>query len=133
MRRDAFEKVGGFDASLFMYGEDVDLSWKLRAYGRLVLCDDAVFDHRGSDTWKAHYWRTRNRLIVEWRWRAPSRVRELARFGVGRVRSGRPSEGCARLAGVAAFLAMRLFRRAGVKRPGAGTRLEQNLGKSCGG
>lgn len=32
-RRSAFAAVGGFDERLFMYGEDVDLSWRLRARG----------------------------------------------------------------------------------------------------
>src|SRR5260221_6832597 len=33
LRREAFMDVGGFDPRLFMYGEDVDLSWRLRAKG----------------------------------------------------------------------------------------------------
>ncbi|HEX6634057.1 MAG TPA: glycosyltransferase family 2 protein [Usitatibacter sp.] len=33
VRRAAFEAVGGFDPRIFMYGEDVDLSWRLRAAG----------------------------------------------------------------------------------------------------
>src|SRR5881394_4358 len=33
VRREAFMSVGGFDPRLFMYGEDVDLSWRLRAKG----------------------------------------------------------------------------------------------------
>jgi len=37
VRRTAFEAVGGFDARLFMYGEDVDLSWRLRAAGWRLL------------------------------------------------------------------------------------------------
>ena len=32
-RRTAFDAVGGFDPGIFMYGEDVDLSWRLRARG----------------------------------------------------------------------------------------------------
>jgi N-acetylglucosaminyl-diphospho-decaprenol L-rhamnosyltransferase len=30
VRRSAFEQVGGFDESYFMYAEDVDLCWRLR-------------------------------------------------------------------------------------------------------
>jgi len=33
VRRAAFDAVNGFDARIFMYGEDVDLSWRLRAAG----------------------------------------------------------------------------------------------------
>lgn len=32
-RRSAYDAVGGFDPRIFMYGEDVDLSWRLRAAG----------------------------------------------------------------------------------------------------
>lgn len=33
VRRDAFERVKGFDKHIFMYAEDVDLSWNLRKHG----------------------------------------------------------------------------------------------------
>lgn len=36
VHRDAFATTGGFDEALFMYGEDVDLSWRARAAGLRV-------------------------------------------------------------------------------------------------
>jgi GT2 family glycosyltransferase len=33
LRRRAFDEIGGFEPRLFLYGEDVDLSWRLRAAG----------------------------------------------------------------------------------------------------
>ena len=33
LRRSAFEEARGFDEQFFMYGEDVDLSWRMRARG----------------------------------------------------------------------------------------------------
>ena len=36
-RRSAYEAVGGFERRIFMYGEDVDLSWRLRAAGWRLL------------------------------------------------------------------------------------------------
>jgi len=46
VRREAFEAVGGFDASYFLYHEDLDLSLRLRlAGGRLGLEPDARVEH----------------------------------------------------------------------------------------
>jgi len=46
-RRAAFEEAGGFDAHIFMYGEDVDLSWRLRARGwRLTYQPKCAVVHR---------------------------------------------------------------------------------------
>lgn len=36
LRRNVFEQTGGFDESIFMYAEDVDLSWHLRALGHKI-------------------------------------------------------------------------------------------------
>ncbi len=46
MRRAAFKAVGGYDENIFMYGEDVDLSYNLRAHGYfLKYCSNAVVWH----------------------------------------------------------------------------------------
>lgn len=45
-RRSAYEEVGGFDENFFMYAEDVDISWRLRAKGhRLNYVPRAVVFH----------------------------------------------------------------------------------------
>lgn len=35
-KRDVFEKIGGFDSALFMYAEDVEISWRARRKGYLI-------------------------------------------------------------------------------------------------
>ncbi|MCU6726490.1 dTDP-Rha:alpha-D-GlcNAc-pyrophosphate polyprenol%2C alpha-3-L-rhamnosyltransferase [uncultured Clostridium sp.] len=36
VRRTVFEQIKGFDENIFMYAEDVDLSWRIRANGYLI-------------------------------------------------------------------------------------------------
>jgi len=46
LRRSAFEAVGGYDENIFMYGEDVELSYRFRRHGfRLRYCPTAVVWH----------------------------------------------------------------------------------------
>lgn len=46
IRRKAVQEVGGFDERLFMYGEDVDLSWRMWLSGwKCVYEPRAVYDH----------------------------------------------------------------------------------------
>jgi len=45
VRREAFEATGGFEESFFMYGEDVEWSWRLGKIGRLCLFHDCRFVH----------------------------------------------------------------------------------------
>jgi N-acetylglucosaminyl-diphospho-decaprenol L-rhamnosyltransferase len=70
LRWSAVESVGGFDPSLFLYYEDTDLSWRLRAHGWDVryVCE-AVAHHRhasssGTTSPIFRYYNTRNSLIV---------------------------------------------------------------------
>lgn len=53
-RRSALERVGGYEERIFMYGEDVELSYRLRDHGyRLRYCPKAVcwhysYEHEGQ-------------------------------------------------------------------------------------
>ena len=70
LRMDAVRAVGGFWPKLFLYYEDVDVSWRLRRAGWVIrLAPDAVVTHHhgastvhGSDLF--HYYNLRNRLLV---------------------------------------------------------------------
>jgi len=70
LRRSALEDVGGFDDRLFLYYEDVDLSWRLRRGGwQIRYAADAVVTHRhaassgiGSRLFLVH--NIRNRVLV---------------------------------------------------------------------
>ncbi|MBQ2897219.1 MAG: glycosyltransferase family 2 protein [Clostridia bacterium] len=46
LRRDIFDITGGFDESIFMYGEDVELSWRIRSMGyKLMYVPDSCVYH----------------------------------------------------------------------------------------
>ncbi len=73
VRRSAFEQIGGFDESYFMYLEDVDLCWRLAAAGwRVGYAPSATVTHlQGVSTDRHPY-----RMIIE-------HHRSLLRFAVG--------------------------------------------------
>jgi GT2 family glycosyltransferase len=49
VRREAFEKVGGFDEAIFLYHEDDDLSIRLRQHaGPLLYVPDALVNHQAG-------------------------------------------------------------------------------------
>lgn len=46
IRREVYDKIGGFDEAIFMYAEDVDLSWRIRSFGyKLKYVPKAVIMH----------------------------------------------------------------------------------------
>lgn len=46
VKRTVFEEVNGFDEKIFMYAEDVDLSWRIRSAGyQLKYCPKATIKH----------------------------------------------------------------------------------------
>ncbi|WP_309134381.1 glycosyltransferase family 2 protein [Cellulomonas sp.] len=94
LRREALDDVGGFDPSLFLYYEDTDLSWRMRAAGWEVVHEPAavaVHQHAassGTDSPLFRYHNTRNSLVVVTR-HAPARVvlRSVVRQSAGAVRA----------------------------------------------
>lgn len=53
MRREAYEKVGGYEPAIFMYGEDVELSYRFRSFGYVLrYCPSAVVQHYCYDEGK---------------------------------------------------------------------------------
>lgn len=70
VRREALDRIGGFDGSLFMYYEDLDVSWRLRLAGWEIGSARgavAVHRHAGSSSSGSpfiKYQSMRNRLAV---------------------------------------------------------------------
>ncbi|WP_435736712.1 glycosyltransferase family 2 protein [Cellulosimicrobium sp. PMB13] len=108
LRAAALRHVGSFDPWLFLYYEDTDLSWRLRARGWTVrYCATAVAHHHHAASSDAasplfRYYNTRNSLVVLGRHAPPavvvrSTVRQVAAAVVHSVRrSERPAVTAAR-------------------------------------
>jgi N-acetylglucosaminyl-diphospho-decaprenol L-rhamnosyltransferase len=116
LRSAALDQVGGFDGELFLYYEDTDLSWRLRAGGWTVrYCEQAVARHlhaASSDSASPlfRYYNTRNSLVVFAR-HAPMAVvagsfgRQLVGWAQAGIRHTEPrSVTLARIRGLSAFV-----------------------------
>lgn len=106
VRRAAFEAVGGFDEQFFIYGEDVDLSWKLRRLGRLVHVSDAHYGHAPD---KRRPFKANHRVFCHWhvvykRHEGDARVVQNLRDAVWDLRSGHAMLGVARITGTVDYL-----------------------------
>jgi GT2 family glycosyltransferase len=94
VRRDVFEKAGGFDTRYVWGTEDIDLCLKIRAAGyRVIYCPDAVAVHCESATLKTHNYRNieSNCTVYRQTWNSvlvPAErkyVRQLKEQGIRRV------------------------------------------------
>jgi hypothetical protein len=66
IRRDAWEQVGGFDPSYFMYCEDIDLCRRFRQRGwTIVHLDDAAIRHHNGGSSKSAQQKLRSKLMQQ--------------------------------------------------------------------
>ena len=92
VRREAFEEIGGFDESYFMFGEDADLCFRLREAGwRVDLCAAARFVHLGGGSTSSDPVRMSQELLRSWlrliaRRKGPRTAERARRLLIGTLR-----------------------------------------------
>ncbi|HVU09169.1 MAG TPA: glycosyltransferase [Verrucomicrobiae bacterium] len=73
IRRDLFEKIGGFDKEFFVYGEEMDVSWRARVAGESIeLVRAAKLHHAASGSTDSvakttefrRFYANRNQLLI---------------------------------------------------------------------
>jgi GT2 family glycosyltransferase len=100
VRRAAFDAIGGFDESLFLYCEDVDASYKLRKLGRLVESRAAKATHDPSPrSLRSRHRNFRNWLVVQKRHRTADPTRML-RDALSALRQRHVGDAVTRVTGV---------------------------------
>jgi N-acetylglucosaminyl-diphospho-decaprenol L-rhamnosyltransferase len=84
IRRSAFEAVGGFDESQWMYAEDAEIAWRLREAGYSVFYEPAARVHHAvsAATIQAfgQFDRHRREYEASYRWLATRRGRRVAKL-----------------------------------------------------
>lgn len=93
VRRDAFERAGAYDDTLFFNWEELDLCYRLINLGyQIKYVPDIAIYHKASPerrtTWKndRYYYLVRNGLYVRYKYGAP--LSEIAAIGAGYVVKG---------------------------------------------
>lgn len=115
LRRDVLEQVGLFDETFFMYYEDMDFSWRVRAAGfRILLVPAAQMWHKvsvssgGSNSPNERYWMARSSVLffrkyvhgARWLIVAPYRTASAIKTVVRLLRNRRPTAARAYLRGL---------------------------------
>jgi GT2 family glycosyltransferase len=82
IRRQALERVGCFEEKLFMYGEDVDLSWRmwLAGFTCAYVAGAVCFHHeQGHETFKQRraYYHVRNSILLRYKYGRPIDIRRV--------------------------------------------------------
>lgn len=80
VRRQTYQQVGGFDEKIFMYDEDVDLSWRIRSEGYILKYVPRVkiihysYESAGEIKPNQHVYGIINNLLLRYRFAGPRTI-----------------------------------------------------------